>query len=178
MSDYQKVLMALRRITRAIDLNSKKLVRRSGLTAPQLLVMRTIDKTGDKAGDGAGDGASDGAARAKPSLIARDVQLSQATVTTILDRLERSGFVRRERSLADRRVVEVELTEAGAAKLRDAPEMLQADFFMKFNQLEDWERASLIASLQRVAAMMDVDDLEDAPILEVGDFSADPGRVH
>lgn len=157
MSDYQNVLIALRRITRAIDLNSKKLVRLTGLTGPQLLVMRAIDREG----------------RTKPSVVAREVQLSQATVTTILDRLERSGYVHRERSSADRRVVEIELTTNGVDKLRGAPELLQAGFFRKFDTLEDWERSLLISSLQRIASMMDAEDLEAAPILEVGDLAID-----
>ncbi|MEL6365712.1 MAG: MarR family transcriptional regulator [Pseudomonadota bacterium] len=157
MSDYQKILIALRKITRAIDLNSKKLVRTSGVTGPQLLVMRVIDRE----------------ARTKPSVIAKNVQLSQATVTTILDRLERSGYVRRERSLTDRRVVEVELTTDGVDKLRNAPELLQAGFFKKFDALEDWERSLLTSSLQRIALMMDADDIDASPILELGDLAID-----
>lgn len=157
MSDYQKVLIALRRITRAIDLNSKELVRTSGLTGPQLIVMRAIDRAG----------------RTKPSDLAREVQLSQATITTILDRLERSDFIHRERSNEDRRVVETELTSKGVDKLRGAPELLQAGFFRKFDALEEWERTLLIASLQRIAFMMDADDIEAAPILEVGDLEAE-----
>jgi len=153
MQDYDDMLIALRRITRAIDLQSKKLVRVSGLTAPQLLVLQSVRKHG----------------RAKPSVIARDIVLSQPTVTSILDRLEKGGLLTRERSAKDRRVVEVILTEAGSTKVLAAPELLQAGFLREFRKLEDWEKSQLTASLQRIATMMDAEDIDAAPILQVGD---------
>ena len=155
MAAYDEILIALRRITRAIDIQSKKLSRVSGLTAPQLLVMQAIRKRGE----------------AKPSSIAQDVLLSQATVTTIIDRLESAGLVQRERSTSDRRVVLVSLTGEGDDRLRRAPELLQAGFIRELGKLQDWERSLIVASLQRVASMMAADDLEAAPILEYGDLA-------
>lgn len=155
MSDYDDILIALRRITRAIDLQSKNLVRMTGLTAPQLLVLQVIRREG----------------RAKPSTIAKEILISQATVTTIVDRLEKAGLVLRERSTTDRRVVDVVLTQAGAEKLLEAPELLQAGFLREFRKLQDWEKTLLTSSLQRIASMMDAEELDAAPILEVGELS-------
>jgi DNA-binding MarR family transcriptional regulator len=87
MSDYDEILIALRRITRAIDIHSKRLVKSSGLTAPQLVVLQSLRQRGELA----------------PSAIARAVSLSQATVTSILDRLEAQKLVERRRSESDRR---------------------------------------------------------------------------
>jgi len=155
MPAYDDILVALRRITRAIDIQSKKLSRVSGLTAPQLLVMQAIRKEG----------------ATKPSSIAAEVLLSQATVTTIIDRLEKAALVSRERSTVDRRVVLVSLTEEGREKLLKAPELLQSGFIRELDKLEDWERSLIVASLQRVASMMDAEDLEAAPILELGEIA-------
>lgn len=157
MADYDDILIALRRITRAIDLHSKNLVRSSGMTSPQILVLQSVRRHG----------------KAKPSLIAKDILLSQATVTSILDRLEKSELVTRERSNEDRRIVEIVLTEKGSQKLLAAPELLQSGFLREFRKLDDWERTQLTASLQRIASMMDAEDLDAAPILEVGDIQAD-----
>lgn len=156
MADYDDILIALRRITRAIDLHSKNLVRSSGLTAPQILVLQSVRKHG----------------KAKPSLIAKDILLSQATVTSILDRLEKAELVTRERSTDDRRIVEVLLTENGAKKLLAAPELLQSGFLREYRKLNDWERTQLTASLQRIATMMDAEDIDAAPILAVGDIQS------
>lgn len=156
MSSYKDVLIALRKITRAIDLHSKQLSRESGLTAPQLLVLREVELLG----------------HAKPSVVAKNVHLSQATVTSIIDRLEVAGLLTRERSQEDRRAVNLILTETGRKKLESAPELLQSGFIQRFSELEDWERSQLIASIQRLAAMMNADEIDAAPILELGDIKA------
>lgn len=154
MSTYQDVLIALRKITRAIDLHSKQLVRASGLTAPQLLVLKEVELLG----------------HAKPSVVAKNVHLSQATVTSIIDRLERADLISRSRSEEDRRAVNLTLTDTGREKLDAAPELLQSGFIERFSNLEDWERSQLVSSIQRLAAMMDAGDIDAAPILELGDL--------
>lgn len=155
MPEQNDLLIALRKITRAIDLHSKRLARETGLTAPQLLVLQSVSRTG----------------RAKPSDIARQVHLSSATITSIVDRLVRAGLVSRERSAEDRRSVEVVLTDAGQSSLEAAPELLQQEFLSAFGRLEDWEQSLLISSVQRIASMMDAEAIDAAPILQVGDIS-------
>ena len=152
MRDYDEILIALRRIMRATDLQSQQLSRQSGLTVPQLLVMQAIAKEGSPS----------------TSTLARHIVVSQATVTRIIDRLERDGLVNRERSTKDKRVVNVRLTDAGHAKLDVAPEPLQAEFLRKYRELERWEQEMLKSSLLRIATMMDAEHLDAAPILQTG----------
>ncbi|WP_417451791.1 MarR family winged helix-turn-helix transcriptional regulator [Kordiimonas sp.] len=154
MSDYDDILISIRRIMRAIDLQSKRLVKQSGLTAPQLVVMQALRKEG----------------RASPSSVARNVALSQATITSILDRLERAELIRRERSDTDKRVIYACLTTEGQRRLEEAPELLQAGFLRQYRLLEDWERSMLVSALQRIASMMDAEDLDASPILDIGDI--------
>lgn len=154
MSDYDDILISIRRITRAIDLQSKQLVKQTGLTAPQLIIMQTLRKEG----------------RVSPSAVAKSVSLSQATVTSILDRLEKAELVRRERSSEDKRNIFACLTSAGLSKLEEAPELLQSGFLRQYRKLENWERAMIISAFQRVAAMMDADDLDASPILDIGEI--------
>jgi DNA-binding MarR family transcriptional regulator len=52
--------------------------------------------------------------------LAARIGLSPATLTYVLDRLEETGDVRRERNLVDRRVVHVHRTVTGGARLVDA----------------------------------------------------------
>ena len=47
MKDYDEILIALRRLMRAADMHSQKLLREAGLTTPQLLVMQAIEKEGN-----------------------------------------------------------------------------------------------------------------------------------
>jgi DNA-binding MarR family transcriptional regulator len=150
MQTHDQVLIALRQIIRAIDLHSKKLERESGLTGPQLLVMQIIFEEGPLTSGG----------------LARSVSLSQATVTTILDRLEKKGYLTRERDTEDKRKVWVQLSGEGKKVLQHAPTLLQESFVSSFAQLKDWEQSLILSSLQRVASMMQASELEAAPVLD------------
>ncbi len=146
---HDQVLVSLRRIIRATDLNSRKLGKETGLTTPQLVVMSAIRQ------------------RDAPlaSEIARAVSLSQATVTNILNRLESHDLVSRTRSEKDKRRVNVRLTSAGEALLEAAPQPLQESFIERFGALQKWEQHLLVASLERLATMMDAEHLDAAPLL-------------
>lgn len=53
------------------------------------------------------------------SDLCREMRHDAGALTRVLDQLEQRGFIVRERSLQDRRVVELHLTEAGRAKLEE-----------------------------------------------------------
>jgi DNA-binding MarR family transcriptional regulator len=56
--------------------------------------------------------------------LARECQLDAGAMTRLLDRLEAKGLCRRVRSLADRRVVNIELTAEGRLAAAGIPEVL------------------------------------------------------
>lgn len=148
----EEVLVALRRVIRATDLHSKHLAKTTGLTAPQILLLQTLrDKEQVTIGE-----------------VANDMSLSQATVTSIIDRLEKRNFVYRERSKEDKRKVHAYLTEEAYETLKTAPMPLQDHFAKQFNDLQDWEQTMIISSLQRVAQMMDAQHIDASPVLDVG----------
>ncbi|TCS39760.1 MarR family winged helix-turn-helix transcriptional regulator [Reinekea marinisedimentorum] len=152
MEKIDEVLVALRRVIRATDLHSKYLAKTTGLTAPQLLLLQTLrDKGSQTIGE-----------------LAGFMSLSQATVTTIIDRLEKKSLVERERSTTDKRKVFALLTESGNAVLKDSPAPLQEQFARQFGDLQEWEQTMIIASLQRIAHMMDAQHIDAAPVLDVG----------
>lgn len=158
MRKEEELLVALRRVIRAVDLRSKQLSRDVGLTGPQLLVMQNIqDKPGIMVRE-----------------IAENINLSPATITNILDRLEARGLANRIRSTTDKRKVGVFLTEPGVASLEGAPRPLQEHFIERFNQLKEWEQSQMVATMQRIASMMDADSIDASPFLEVGNLSDKP----
>lgn len=152
MENIHEVLVALRRVIRATDLHSKHLAKTTGLTAPQILLLQTIRDKGE----------------VTIGELANDISLSQATVTTILDRLEKRNLVYRERSTEDKRKVHAYLTEDGVSILKDAPMPLQDQFTRQFNDLQQWEQTMIIASLQRISHMMDAQHIDASPVLDIG----------
>jgi DNA-binding MarR family transcriptional regulator len=161
LSIENQVIVALRRISRAIDLHSRVLVQKNGLTAPQLAALQAVGELQPVTVSG----------------VARNIHLSLATVTGIFNRLEARELVKRSRNGADRRTVMIELTEAGSALLQAAPSLLQDSFRRELAKLEQWEQTQLLAALQRIAAMMDAEGIEAAPVLSSGVVSALPEDV-
>jgi DNA-binding MarR family transcriptional regulator len=104
--------------------------------------------------------------------LARQVSLSHATVTGILDRLEKQGFVEKEPDVVDKRRVLAQITEEGRSRIQAAPPILQERFASELRNLQDWERTLILSSLQRIGAMMEAHDTEAAPLLVTGPVAA------
>ncbi len=101
------------------------------------------------------------------SALSDEVSLSQATVTSIIDRLESRGLVQRKRSDVDKRVVHAVLTPDGERVLESAPTPLQEQFSARFTDLEDWEQTLIITALQRVASLMNAQEIDASPVLHI-----------
>jgi len=137
------VLSTLRQIIRAIDIHSRQLSKQYGLTGPQLIVISEIGQYGPMT----------------IGELARRISLSQATVTTILDRLELKELATRKRDSRDKRRVYVAITDKARTILESHPNFLQDAFVRRFNALEDWEQTLILSSIQRLSAMMNAQDL-------------------
>lgn len=136
--ELRAVEKAIRRIVRANDLQSKALARTIGLTAPQLVVLNAVAALGE----------------VTTTVLSAHVDLSTATVVTILDNLEGRGMVERYRSRADRRVVHTRLTASGEDLVAHAPEPLGETFAGRLAGLEAGRRRQLIEALVAVADIM------------------------
>lgn len=134
-----ELLRALRRIIRSVDVRSKHVAREVGLTTPQIVVLQGIRDLTD----------------VTSSSLSAYVSLSPATVTTILDNLQARGFVSRERSQTDRRVVHPRLTDAGSEVLAAALPHMHDDFAEAFRDLPEAEQADTVAAFERIATLME-----------------------
>jgi DNA-binding MarR family transcriptional regulator len=147
-----RVIAALRRIIRAIDVHSRHLMERFGVTGPQLMALQELARLG----------------QVPVGVLARNVHVSHPTMTGILDRLEKRGLVQRIRDNHDRRRMTAAATKEGLKVLEAAPSPLQDRFRSEFSRLEEWEQTQMLATLQRIAAMMAAEELEAAPVLATG----------
>lgn len=77
---------------------TKGMAREVGLTGPQLTVIKLLESFKDLS----------------LSSLSERIRAQNSTVTGIIDRMEREGLVRRERSSTDRRVVHIRLSDKGA----------------------------------------------------------------
>ena len=135
--DVRQLLSHLRRLARALDVQSRRIDREVGLTLPQFLVLRLIGEMGEVTG----------------RAISAAADLSPPTVVGVLDKLESKGLIERYRSARDRRIVHARLTTRGQTSLAAAPDPLGPALRGGFEALPEAERAALLAGLERLGAL-------------------------
>lgn len=144
-----RILSALRRVIRAVDIYSRKLNAELGLTTPQLLCLHTLAKSG-------GMTLTD---------LAKTVHLGISTVNGIIDRLEAKQYLARERSTADRRKVFLEISDSGKEIVRAAPSLLQDKLSVSLSELSLAEQMAITESLEQVVGLMEVEKVDASPNL-------------
>src|SRR6516165_9282302 len=137
----ERVIIALRRITRAVDIHSDFMQRNFGITGPQLTILRVIDRLEP----------------VSAGKLAQSANFNRGTLTGILDRLEANGFVKRHRSPPDRRTVILKLTAAGKRVLAEAPFLLRRHFLHGLGRMSISEQVTLLKTLEHTAALMEAD---------------------
>jgi len=94
-SRIEEMLTAIKRIVSLIKQNFERDFKKMHVTQSQILVMRVLNQYGDM----------------KISDISRELDLSNSTVSGIIDRLVEKKIVKRKRSEEDRRIVMISLAE-------------------------------------------------------------------
>jgi DNA-binding MarR family transcriptional regulator len=135
----EQSIIALRRITRALDVYSRTLLREHHLTAPQLALLQEVERCGP----------------APIGSLAKAAYLGAPTATGIADRLEKQGLVARVRTESDRRQVLITITAAGKQLLRRNPPSISAGFHDQLRRLSKAEQQKVCDVLQQVAEMME-----------------------
>ena len=154
----EEVLVSLRRIIRAVDIYSRRLLQRTGLTGPQLSVLSEIQKHEEISISG----------------LARSAHLSHPTVNGILHRLEKRGLIVRQKNSQDKRATIINITVAGKDVLLNCPSPLHDKLSTEFSRLQEWERTMILSSMQRVVSMMEMQEetKDSSPIVASGRLDA------
>lgn len=157
----EKILLNVRRIMRAIDMYSSHLARQFGLTSPQLICLKKLAEE----------------VEINPGALAKSVHLSHATVTGIINRLEKKGLVERTRSIEDGRSFLISITDSGRSMVESSPSMIHEQFTHELSKLADWEKTTILSSLQRITSMLSVESLEVLPVLTTGPVEAPAEKI-
>lgn len=155
-----QVLRSLRRIIRSVDIYSRKLKTTHQLTTPQLICLLCVIEEGPL----------------NSAAISKSIFLSPSTLVGILERLELRGLVSRERDSKDRRIVNVTASDEGIKIAKVAPSPLQDNLAKALQQLPEMEQATIALSLQRIVDLMEVEQLDVAPILDAGQLDTIVGN--
>jgi DNA-binding MarR family transcriptional regulator len=143
-NQVREIIYQIRRLMQAGELFTKELNKIYQVSAPQLHCLLALYEHGPL----------------PPSQIARNIMVKSSTVTGIIDRLEQKGFVGRLRNSPDRRVITIQLTEAGRELARNAPPPIQHKIVDGLQRLPEKEINQIIESLSKLTKLLDVQDLE------------------
>ncbi len=146
-----RLVRAIRRIIRAIDIDSRQLAARHEITGPQLLCLITAVERGP----------------VTAKEIADQVHVSPSTVVGILDRLEGKGLVERERDTRDRRLVFVTATAAGTKLVRQTPYPLQDTLARALEQMSPQDREQTTRAVEHLVDVLGASDEEPDPLTDV-----------
>jgi DNA-binding MarR family transcriptional regulator len=131
---------SIRRLLRAVYLDSQRISKQYGLTAPQSGVLRSLFNNGSMSS----------------AALSRLTYVTPSNITGIIDRLESKGLVERIRVKGDRRIAMITLTHKGEALSKTLPDPIEERFV---SQVADMETAH-IQILSKVMNQL-VDQIEN-----------------
>jgi len=139
----KEIIYQIRRLLQARELYTKELNKKYQVSAPQLNCILALYENGPL----------------PPSQIAKYIMVKSSTVTGIIDRLEQKGLVTRLRKSPDRRVITIELTEAGKRLANNAPPPIQQKIIDGLKRLPEGEIEEIVRGLTKLTYMLEVQDL-------------------
>lgn len=147
-----RILQALRRIIRSVDIHSRKLATQHKITGPQLGCLLAVKESGP----------------ITSAKLSQKVYLSPSTIVGIIDRLEKKNLVQRNRDSKDRRLIHICITTAGEQLIAAAPSLLQDTLASALIELPDQEQISITVALEKIVDLMEAGHISAAPLLETG----------
>jgi DNA-binding MarR family transcriptional regulator len=139
-----ETMQSLRRIFKALQNYSHEVSHRYGITGPQLWVLKTVFKDG---GLPLGE-------------LSQKMYLHPSTITGVVNRLEKKGYVSRDRDQEDRRVVMVQLTPKGKRLVKRAPNPVQGKMLHGLRQLRKEKLEFIHESVQTLVEIMEAQNLK------------------
>jgi DNA-binding MarR family transcriptional regulator len=144
----KEIVGAIRRLIRAVSIDSVKMSRQFSLTAPQSGVLRCLVNNGP----------------ISSADLSRELYVTPSNITGIIDRLERKGLVQRIRKEDDRRVTLIQLTDEGRKLSRELPDPIEIRLVAGLSELPEKEVRKLDDSLDKIIDILDAKELEDSPL--------------
>lgn len=147
--DSARAMNAVRSIVRALRINTRAIEQRMGISLAQLFVLQQL------------------AQHPADSLneLAERTATHQSSVSVVVRRLVDAGLVTRTAAADDRRRVQIALTEAGRARLADAPPTVQIRLIEGLTTFAPDQRHQLAELLEQWLGAAGVDIAATPPMM-------------
>lgn len=145
------ILIDIRKIVRSINIESKRIQRDFGISIPQLIClghMHTSPQFQTTHGD-----------------LMKLLSLNSSTITGIINRLEKKGYVRRITARSDRRITIIGLTAKGRRLVERAPAALHDQLSTKLQSLPEHDHEGIRQALQIIVEAMNIQQVDAAALI-------------
>ena len=134
---------ALRALSQIVDIHSRSLFKKTGVTAPQLSILVALAETSPL----------------HVSELSKRVHLSIGTISGTITRMEKNGLIERKQHIEDKRKAFFSLTDQGRQIVENGSSLLPSNFITTFeSDVPEWERTMILSALQRLIHLMQTKD--------------------
>jgi len=152
---YSEIMISVRKIVRAINLESKRVEKNFGISIPQLLTLKYLKEKPDY--------------KTTMRSLREFLSLNASTVTGIVSRLETKGFIARLPDPSDKRSTPIVLTSKGDDLIKKTNLSLHEKISKNLEALNEEEYSAIVESFQTIINFLNIEDLDASPIITGGD---------
>lgn len=149
------ILIKIRQIVRSINLESKKIQKEYGVSIPQILCLNFLHESTNY--------------QATQGEIKKFLNLNSSTVSGIINRLEKKGYLARLPKSGDKRVVNIALTSMGDKLLNEIPSLLHEQLTEKLNKLNPDKVLQIEEGLEILVNLLNIQEIEASPLITIED---------
>ena len=150
-----EIIIKIRQIVRSINLESKKIQKEYGVSIPQVLCLSYIRDAPNF--------------QTTQKNIRNYLNLNASTVTGIINRLEKKGYIARLPKLGDKRITSITLTGSGQTLLNQLPPLLQEQLVAKISELPPEKVEYIKGGLDELIQLLNISNLDASPVLTTED---------
>lgn len=151
--NYTNILINIRKIVRALNLESKRIQKEFGVSIPQMLCLSFLsEQEGYKA---------------THKEVASYLNLNSSTVTGIISRLEKKGFVARLPKMGDKRVTYIALTSYGFQILNNTPGLMHDLLTRRLPELPPESLLQIDNALNTLVDCLGIESTEASPVFTI-----------
>lgn len=153
--DYAEILIDIRKIVRSINLESKRIEKEYGVSIPQILCLNYLNNKESL--------------QATSTELKNFLNLNASTITGIISRLEKKGFVAKLPNKKDKRVSYITITAKGAKLIENNPSLLHERLSQKLKSLPTARVDELKRAINLLVDIMGIESLDAAPLITMED---------
>jgi DNA-binding MarR family transcriptional regulator len=158
--DYTEVLINIRKIIRSINLESKRIQKEYGISIPQYLCLNFLNNQPEY--------------KATAKEIGMHLNLNASTVSGIVSRLEKKGYLAKLPNQSDKRSTFIYLTAIGEKTVNSIPDLLHEKLTKKLKSISSDDLENLQKAMELLVAFMEVEDVDASPMITPGENIVQP----